>query len=354
MAARRNRIDYGIDESADLFIGVTTWPSKFLEDPAYALLRPLYEYTSPWRLSHDALSLYLHSQARRLGGRRHILFHFSNLALISEGFPKFNQFLLSPFDRGHILKRVFTEMELFLRWRFEAFTKEPWADYPIQEKLAAKRRTVSEKDLSSPPVPLSDLERKRFLKRALSKVPWQLQLQQVLEYESGIEGYHAAIIEKALKECPDLTSQKANLDLVNHIFSSPMPELTLDMGDKGYVVAEIPIMLGSHYLGKNVQKMWFETRGRKFYRILGNYARWDDAMIIIFNIKDNDGQARMFAAIKETQGLKSIGNWKRAQVDGEDYYLSLLVDLDLPERSFLVSEWEVNCPQLTILSKDTV
>lgn len=347
MAARR-RIDYGIDESVDLFIGVTTWPSKFLEDPAYALLRPLYEYTSPWRTSHDALSLYLHSQARRLGGRRHILFHFSNLAIISERFPKFNQFLLSPFNQSHSLKRVFTEMELFLRWRFDFFTKDPWADYPIQEKLAAKRRTVSEND------PLSEKDRKRILKRFLSKVPWQLQLQQALEHDSGIEGYHAAIIEKALKECPDLTSQKANLDLVHHIFSSPMPELTIDMGDKGYVVAEIPIMLGSHYLGKNVQKIWFETKGRKFYRILGNYARWDDAMVVIFNIKDDDGQAKMFSTVRETQGLKSIGNWKRAQVDGEDYYLSLLVELDLPERSFLVSEWELNCPQLTILSKDTV
>ena len=353
MAARRKKIDYGIDDDVDLFVALT-WPTKFLEDPAYALLRPLYENTSPWRKSHEALALYLHSQARRLGGRRHILFHFSNLSLISEGYYEFNRFLKAPFETTHKLKRVFGEMERFLRQRFETFEHDPWADYPLQERLAAKRR-ISEKDLAVPAVPeipLTDMERKKLLKKALSKVPWQLQLQKALEYDSGIEGYHADIIAKALKECPEV-NQKPNADLVHHIFSSPIPALTLELGEEGYCVCEIPIMLGSHYLGKNVQKTWFDAKGRKFYRILGCYARWDDAKVVIFKHRLSDSPT-LFPAIKAAHGLRGVGNWKQAQVDGEDYYLSLLIDFDLPERSFLVTDWELNCPQLTILTKDTV
>jgi hypothetical protein len=337
----RRKLNYGIDKHVDIFVA-PTWPTKFLEDPAYALLRPLYELTSSWRKSHEALSLYLHSQARRLGGKRFVLFHLSNLSLISESYYEFNRFLKAPFDPTHRLKRVFGEMEKFLRWRFEDFKHDPWSDYPLQEKLATR---CLDFDLTD------EKRRKRLLRRELSKVPWPQPLQKILDRESGVEGYHTEIITKALKECPEI-SQKYNEDLVHHIFSSPCSSLTLELGTEGYCVSEIPIMIGSHYLGKNVLHDWFSKKGRKFYRIFGSYARWDNAKVVIFKHTLAD-DPNLFIAIKTNYKLRGVGIWKKAQVDGEDYYLSLLVDSDLPERSFLVTEWELNCPQLTILAKDT-
>lgn len=350
---KRKRIEYDSDD-ADLFVA-PTWPDIFLRDPAYGLLRPLYDHTSPWRSSQD-LYQYLSSQARRLGGRRHVLFYLSNLSKISTLYPTFHSFLLTPFENTHDLPQVFSEMERFLRWRFECFSENPWIDFPAPE-ITKPKGHISEKDIEAIPVELTDQDRKKLLKKELAKIPWQQQLQYALEHDSGMAGFHTSLIEKALKECPDLLTQKSNEDLVNQIFSSPVQQLSLSIGNKDYVVAEIPVMLGSHYLGKKTQKVWFTARGKKFYRILGCYARWDDAKVVIFkhSIQENSGlQKQMFTEIREQLSLVSVGNWKKAQVDGVDYYLSLLIDADLPEKAFFVSEWEINCPQLTIvLAKDT-
>lgn len=351
MAGRRKKIAY--DEELDLFIA-PTWPDAFLQDPAYALFRPLYEYTSPWRASHSTLCHYLNGQARRLGGRQYILFHFLNLAKISKSYESLHAFLLDPFTNKHKLLKVFVDLEAFLRWRFEFFTNDPWSDLQEQEDAAAAAVHVSEKDLATVPIALSETDKKKILKKELSKIPWQQQLQRSLEYESGVEGFHAALIENAIKECPELLQQNANQDLVQQIFSSPMPSLSLTLNEAGYTIAEIPVMLGSHYLGKKAQKVWFDGRGRKFHRILGCYARWDDAKVVVFKHTVHDDtvlQKQMFSAIKDTHALNSVGTWKKAQVDGLDYYLSLLIDSDLPDRTFFVSEWEVNCPHLLI--KDT-
>lgn len=350
---RRKKCDYDIDDSIDLFVGLS-WPDIFLEDPAYALFRPLYERTSPWRSSYKSLLLYLNAQARRLGGRKLLLFYFSRLSMLTPAasYPHFKTFLAHPFEYKLILSSLFSEIELFLQWRFKEFSNNPWIDYPKPEEIEIEKAEITEKDLS--PSVLSKKERKKILKKELSKIPWQTQLQKVLEYESGIDGLHTAIIENALKECPNLLTQKSNEDLVCQIFSSPSPALSLDIGGDGFVVAEIPVMLGSHYLGKKAQKAWFEAKGRKFYRILGCYARWDDAKVVIFKNKlheDVEAQRQMFATIKEKLELKAVGNQIRAEVDGLDYYLSLLIDSDLPDRSFVISQWELNCPNLLILEK---
>ena len=335
MAKRYKKVDYDFDDAVDMF-AAPTWPNVFLKDPAYALFRPLYEYTSPWRASQDALLLYLYSQARRLGGRRHLLFHFSNLAKISESYAGLNWFLRSPFEHSHDLIEVFTDMENFLRWRFVEFRDDPWRDFPLEERSKSKRRTKKE----PVPVVLSESERKRLLKKVLSKIPDKHNIQKALdECQTGL-------LENAIKECPSLVSQRSNSDLIHQIFSSPISELTLTLGEGGYVVGEIPVMLGSHFLDKNAHTGWFEKK--KFYRILGCYARWDDAKVVIF--KDQGKDAKIFSILKDTHRLKSVGDWKKAQVDGEDYFLSILVESDLPERSFLISEWEVNVPHLTILT----
>lgn len=331
MGIKRKTIDYGVG-CDDIFVE-PTWPSKFLEDPAYALLRPLYEHTSPWR---QHLSDYLYSQARRLGGQRVLLFHFYNLSLISEGYSEFNQFLKTPLDPKLRLKRVFKEMLSFLRWRFDFFSHDPWQDYPVRERLATRRH------MHPDDITLTDTERTMYLKRMLSRPAGQ----------KWTPPKDTDIITKALKECPEIGNQ-ANAAFAAHIFSSPVPFIDIQLDDSGYRVCEIPVVLGSHYVGKNVQGVWFEGKGRKFYRILGSYVRWDDAKVVIFKA-DLANDASLFSKIQYDYGLRSLGNWKRAQVDGEDYYLSLLIDLDLPERSFLVNEWELNCPQLTILTKDTM
>lgn len=355
MAVKGKKVEYDLDETTDIFVA-PTWPSAFLQDPAYALFRPLYERTSPWRTSYSALYQYLSSQARRLGGRRHVLFYLSNLAKVAGEYPHLHAFLLAPFESTNNLTQVFLELEFFLRWRFEKFSEDPWLDFPAPEPVAPKGH-ISEKDIEAIPIVLSEQDRKKLLKKVLAKIPWQEQLQRALENESGIAGFHTTLIENAIKECPDLLTQRANEDLVNQIFASPVQSLTLTLGVNDYLVAEIPVMLGSHYLGKRTQKVWFDRRGKKFYRILGCYARWDDAKIVLFKHSihaDSGLQKRMFAEIRERQSLISVGNWKKAQVDGVDYYLALLIDSDLPDRSFFVSEWEVNCPQLSIvLEKDT-
>lgn len=310
--AKKPKVDYDYD--VDLF-APPTWPQAFLKDPAYALFRPLYEYTSPWRSSQAMLSLYLHSQSRRLGGHRYLLFYFSNLAKISESYPSLNWFLRSPFYASHDLNDVFSELEIFLRWRFTDFKDDPWRDYPFEEQY-------------------TDKERKIILKKNLSKIP------KVRNFRD-MEEYKLRFIENALKECPNLTiNPKYNSDLVHHIFSSPIPELTLQLGRDGYVISEIPVILGSHFLDKKYTG-WFKDN--KFYRILGCYARWDDAKVIIF--KD----VTMLSSLKGTYKLRTIGEMRRGQIDGEDYLLSILVDSDLPEKSFVISEWELNVSQLTIL-----
>lgn len=350
---RRDRIDYGIDDGSDLFTGLT-WPDVFLRDPAYSLLRPLYDRMSPWRSSHDQLCLYLSSQARRLGGRRVLLFHFSHLHLLAKNYLRFQHFLLNPFD-SYSLDELFLEIDQFLHWRFDQFSDDPWKDYPIEEKLAAASETkkVSEKDLSIPV--LSDQERRKLLKRELSKIPWQTQLQRSLEYETGIEGFHSAVIEKAIKECPELLAQKSNEDLVSQIFSSEKKSLSLTIGSDGYLVTECPVMLGSHYLSSKTQKVWFDGRNRQFFKILGCYAKWLDAKLVVFKDSvhsDPEKQKHIFDSIKEKHKLIGIGNINRMQADGIDYYLSLLIDSDIPSRSFIVSEWQVNLPITIVTEKD--
>jgi len=337
--ARRQRIDYGVDDSTDLFTGLT-WPSIFLHDPTYALFRPLYDRTSPWRSSYDSLCLYLNSQARRLGGRHILMGQFSKLALISTRYSTLHNFLNEPFNPKHNLSDLFSEVDQFLRWRFDYFSYDPWQD------TAPETNEVKEPDKEEAAIPYQ--KKRKLLKKALSKIPWQQQLQKSLEYDSGIEGFHAYLIEKAIKECPDLLSQQSNEDIVNQIFSSPNPLLTLNFEGKDYVVGEVPAMIGSHYLSRKIQKGWFDNRGKKFYRILGSYARWDDAKMVIFKNDDPQIQTQMFKDIKDNMSLISVGNHKKAQVDGVDYHLSLLVDSDLPDRSFLISEWEINS-QLTIV-----
>jgi hypothetical protein len=350
---RGRKVDYGLDDSMDLFTGLT-WPDSFLQDPAYAIFRPLYERTCPWRTSQDLLFLYLNSQARRLGGRKILLGYFLKLSSIAFDYPYFKSFLLSPFEK-HNLDALFLDVDKFLQWRFKKFTIDPWLDFKKEiEKKEIANVEVSEKDLALPVSSLSEKDRKKLLKKELSKMPWQKQLQQTLEYESGFTGFHTALIEKALKECPDLLAQKSNEDLVSQIFSTPTNDMELIIGAGGYVVAEIPVMLGAHFLNKKTQKRWFDAKGKKFFRILGCYARWDDAKVVIFKNALPENTEHMFSDIKKELALKSVGHLIRAQVDGIDYYLSLLVDSDLPDRSFLISEWELNCPNLKISCEDTI
>jgi len=351
MGLKRKKIEYDLEDSDDLFVA-PTWPDAFLRDPAYALLRPLYERTSPWRSSSILLHQYLTSQARRLGNRRHLAFHFSNLAKVSSEYDELCAFFLTPFDKHSQLQSIFSQMEEFLRHRFETYPEKPWADFPV-EQLVMPKGHISNKDIEAVPTELTEQDRKKLLKKELAKIPWQQQLQQALEHGSGTAGFHASLVEKAIKECPSLLTQKRNEDLVNQIFASPATELSLTMGEDGYLVATIPVMIGSHYLGRKTQQTWFTARGKKFYRILGCYARWDDANVLIFRHDIHDDttlQKQMFASIKTQKSLVSVGSWKKAQVDGVDYYLSILVDADLPEKSFVVSEWELNCPQLIIVT----
>ena len=352
MASRRSKISYEIDTTVDLFVA-PTWPDAFLKDPSYALFRPLYEYTSPWRLTYGALSKYLNGQARRMGGRQYVLYHFSQLAQITPNveYPSLYAFLLDPFTASkHNLTDVFSDAEKFLRWRFECFTEDPWFDFPDSSAPISDNNDVTQ----LPTLKLSDTGRRKLLKKALSKIPWQQQLQRSLEYDTGVEGFHTALIENAIKECPDLLQQHSNQDLVQQIFSSSTAPMALEIGEKEYMVTQLPIMLGSHYLSKRAQKVWFDARGKKFYRILGCYARWDDAKVVIFKSalhNDTTRQKQMFSEIREQLLLVSVGVWKKLQVDGLDYYLSLLIDSDLPDKAFFVSEWEVNC-QISLV-KDT-
>jgi len=351
MAARRQKIDYGIDDSVDLFTGLT-WPAVFLQDPSYAIFRPIYDRTSPWRTNHEKLWLYLNSQARRLGSRRMLLYHFANLQLIANGFPIFQAFLLNPFSR-HDLNQLFSEIERFLRWRFDQFSDDPWRDYPVQEKVSTKK--IQEKDLIVPT--LTEQARRKLLKKELSKISWQTQLQRSLEYDTGIEGFHASLVEKAIRECPDLLKQKSNEDLVTEAFSPSDMPVTIVIGKDGWTVTEIPVMLGSHYLAKRTQKVWFDDRNRQFFKILGCYAKWLDAKLVIFtNTIHNDSVKlkQMFDGIKENHNLITVGNWNKMQIDEVDYFLSLLIESDMPMKSFIVSEWQINIPKLAvILEKDT-
>lgn len=340
----RCKISYDIEDTLDVFTAPTTWPEPFIKDPAYALFRPLYEHTSPWRASYGSLLKYLNGQARRLGGRQYVLIHLAKLAQITPRmeFIHLHAFLTDPFTPKHHIPFLFLDVDRFLHWRFKSFA-DPWQDLDTNEPTNTEKPELP--SVAAKDEPLSDATRKKILKQALSKVPWQQQFQRALEYESGVAGYHSELIENALKECPDL---KSNQGRVQSIFASPATNLEIEIGECGYAVCELPVMLGSHFLSKKAQKTWFDAKDKKFYKILGCYARWDNAQIVIFKQTTMANQRRIFDEIRAKHALISVGVWKKAQVDGLDYYLSLLIDADIPDKAFFVSEWEINCPNLLI------
>lgn len=300
----RRKVRYDIDASIDIF-GPLSWPDSFLKDSSYALLRPLYERTSPWRSSWENLSTYLMSQARRLGGKRYVITKLNNLSALTSDYEHLTSFLRSPFERPKGFRNVFYDLDLFLLQRF--VLSHPWEGHEIEDK--------------------------KKLKYVLARIPTLPQLE------------NNDLVQKVNKECPELL-QRYNVDLLHHILSSPVSSLSYSVSDVGFEIMNTPVFIGRHYKAKD-----FDL-GSGFYRILGNFSRWDKAKVVIFKeciYNSEKEQKELFLHIKNTYGLRGIGLWKRAQVEGEDYLLSLLVGADVSERMFMVSQWELNCPQLTIL-----
>jgi hypothetical protein len=287
------------------------WLMAFQRDPSYGRLRPLYEISSPWRKD---IHTYLIGQSRRLGSRRQLQYHFLKLSWVASSYLHLHAFFLSPFS-DHNFNQVFLELTHFLQYRFINFT-DPWQGY-----------------LGEQPKLVLDYDRQKLLKQILAR--------------PKVAGSDISfVIENAIREVPELLSSKSNEDLFEQLFSTPISAMTIEVGD--YTVVELPVVLGSHYISKKTYKNRFNKK--KFYRILGSYVRWDDAKVVIFRKDKNHHQ--MFLVLKDTMKLVNIGTWKHLEVDGVDYYLSLLVDFDLPEKSFYVSEWELNCPSISI-EKDT-
>lgn len=264
-----------------------SWPPAFLQDMTYSILRPLYDSTSKWR---NNLEIYLMAKARQLGGVRVLQTHFKLLSFIST-YSVFNNFLLSPFNNNLDLPAIFKEMTLFLQERF--MHEDPWFDLP---------------------------EKKKFLKNEKSKYP---------DYAS------TDIIQTALLSCPELT-HKPNCDLVYHMFQPSCNDVSIHL-EHGYTVATVSVLLGGYYTNTLALDALKE---RKFYSLLGNYARWDDAKILIF--KNDLNQYNLFSMVRVTYKLRGIGELKTAKMDGEDYYLMLLIDSDLLEKAFFISNWELN------------
>jgi len=294
MAGRKKRktIEYALDDD---FLSPIDWPGKFAAKPAYALLRPLSEYSNPWRTSRKAVAKYLNGQARRLGGRYYVEAYFKELSVQAGTYSALHGFLLNPFGK-HVLSSVLPEIEIFLRKTFKA------------GKLYEKT-------------------------------------QQGCQYLVEIEGcFNKSFIENALKECPDLLARPYNEDFARDMFSSPAVAITVMLDDKT-VDATMPVVLGTHYINKKGER-FLKKKGYDIKRILGCYARWDNARMLI-RTEDADRQEALKAV--QAQGFAFLGDEKNIQRDGLDYLVSLLIESDLPSQSFTVGEWEVNCPELTIV-----
>lgn len=298
--ARRKRIqiDYALEEDED-FLNPLVWPDRFAKKPAYALLRPLSEYSNPWRKSPEAVTKYLNGQARRLGGRYYVNAYFTEIAPQAKQHPILYAFLLAPFEK-HSLPNLLPDLERFLR---KVFTSG-----------------------------------EMYVKRAINP-----------QYLADIEScFNKSFIKNALKECPELLSRSYNEDFTKDMFSSPVCSVCM-MWEGDYCVVEMPVVLGSHYLN-NKGLSFLKKKNYIIRRILGCYARWDEAIVVLYS--DKVSKEQMFEEIKKESNLMPIGKTKNLLIDSQDYLVSLLIDSDLPPQAFTIEDWEVNSPKLTVL-KDT-
>jgi hypothetical protein len=296
---KNQKIEYALfEDDDDDFLTPLEWPEEYAKRPAYALLRPLAEYDNPWRKSSDAVIKYLNSQARRMGGRYYVKAYLAELSTQAVEYPALHEFLLNPLGKN-LLSKVLPELENFLRSVF--------ASGEIY------RPSVSN-----------------------------------TQYLANIEGcFNKSFIEEALKECPELLGNAYNEDFTKDILSSPVSKMCL-MLYEDYLITKMPVVLGGHYVSAKAQKL-LKKKGHEMHRILGCYARWDSASVALHHKTARPPMVKkMHKEIKE-EGFVVLGEVKTTKIDKEDYVVLLLVEADFPSNSITVKDWEINCPELTII-----
>ncbi len=198
-----------------------TWPEAYLYDTAYALLRPLYSISSPWRKD---LNTYLYGQVRRLGGKQYLLFYFSTLSMLTEGYAALTAFLKEPFTDYD--SSLFKELEAFLYKQFKEYPTAPWRDG--SSSLPPKGNASN------------------------------------------------TLIDNIFTECTSLVKKKSNIEMLDTLLSFPVHEVYTECNK----LTTIPVILYKCHLSNELYST-FERKGVKLYRILHNYIRWDDAQVLL-------------------------------------------------------------------------
>jgi hypothetical protein len=99
-----------------------------------------------------------------------------------------------------------------------------------------------------------------------------------------------------------------------------------------------------HYINPRIQKRL--TKKHTMHRVLECYARWDSASVLLYekNITSVD------AMHKEVEGcgFYFLGKERVITLDTKDYVVRLLIEKEFPAQSITVTDWDLNCPKLTI------
>ncbi len=282
------------EASIDVFLNPSSWPNAFLYDVSYALLRPLYTRVSIWRQSQDKLYAYMLSQARRLGGKDVLCQQLFKLAHLTKEYTYLTKLLVSPFSKDHDFTYLFNELDFFLQERFKH--PDPW--HGCSGKAEPLDRLTCSRD-----------------------------------------DYMLLVSDAAN------LLEKKHTHFINSLFMSDKTCIDVCLQNGFSIVKDMQIFIkGSHFIDKSIL-----ASEKKLYKISSRLVRWDTANVLIWSKKLWD-EKDIFNYIKSVYNLQKIGNINTAQANGEDYFLSVLIDARFVRNLFNFTCWDISCQQLIIFT----
>jgi len=320
------------------------WPVQYQKDPAFALLRPLLEVN--WLASPESLTTYLQGQARRLG-KSQLFLLLRSLNPLAGSYKELAAFLAAP-TLNYDLNLLKIDIEQFLRSCFSAHPDNPWQEVEGLVEETGYSSITEDKLLAYSDIS-PDLRRK-LIDRQIKKRgnSWKDSLKLMAERQDGSENFENSLLEEALLENPNILAKEANADgLAAEIFTPVDLKVTVALGSQQvYNITTVPVLLGKHYLSRSAQNLWF-SKGQNFTRIIGSYARWDNAKVLFFRKDLNQVEiTELRLQLKQKEHLALRGPLRGITGDKTKLRCALVVNKEIPEDHFSVYEWAFNTSQL--------
>lgn len=326
---------------------IQNWPTAYIKDPTFSLLRPLLD--DSWLSSFDTLDTYLTAQSRRFKTRARVKEAFLDLQKLikTADFPFLTSFFLDPWSSETPLDKVHIELRSFLECQFRAHPFDPWEGLDTDKEEKTKLSISEEELLNKADVPQA--LKKKLIEKKLKEMNWQEHLKFISGKMAGDTQWEDEILQQALSEEEHLreyTDEKKKEILTNY-FAPPIKtlELTLPLGTL-FKVQTLPVIIGQHYVTSKVQQIWLNNKGYNFQKLLGTYARWDNAPVLLTrNYRKVVNLKRVEDELRAEHGLKMHGPWLNAlntldnRIDGA---FVLLLDKDFPAQDFILNEWRIN------------